>query len=89
MAKTFSCQLLTLDHSIMQSTQISCNIPNYLDIAQIIDTRWFPFYYSKPVLAHIKTYMAAAAAGYHLIRALKTNRILCPQGIRTLVQDFC
>lgn len=29
-----------------------------------------------------------AAAGYHLIGALKTNRILYPQGIRTSVQDF-
>jgi len=29
-----------------------------------------------------------AAAGYHLIGALKTNRILYPQGIRISVQDF-
>src|SRR5690606_33424680 len=29
-----------------------------------------------------------AAAGYHLIGALKTNRILYPQGIRVSVQDF-
>jgi hypothetical protein len=29
-----------------------------------------------------------AAARYHLIGALKTNRILYPQGIRTSVQDF-
>lgn len=31
---------------------------------------------------------AYAAAGYHFIGALKTNRILYPQGIRTSVQDF-
>ncbi|MEK3685232.1 transposase [Paenibacillus sp. FSL R10-2736] len=31
---------------------------------------------------------AYAAAGYHFIGALKTNRILYPQGMRTSVQDF-
>jgi hypothetical protein len=31
---------------------------------------------------------SCAAAGYHLIGGLKTNRILYPQGIRISVQDF-
>lgn len=31
---------------------------------------------------------AYAAAGYHVIGALKTNRILYPQGIRVSIQDF-
>jgi hypothetical protein len=31
---------------------------------------------------------AYAAAGYHFIGGLKTNRIIYPQGIRTSIQDF-
>lgn len=89
-ATMVQCGTYTLIHDIRRYDKTNqSKIDDACDLAQTMPTppykgyALFDSWYTCPKL--INTY---ASRGYHVIGALKTNRILYPKGIRTRLDDF-